>query len=126
IKMGSLNFQRTRTRKHKNEVESRMVRKHDYQSAFDVNGPSMMGPSSSHTAGAVKIGNAARTVLQCESQKIVIHYYESFASTHKWHGTDLAIIGGSLGFSTFDERINDAISFAEAINIDKEIIESKR
>ena len=58
-----------------------MARKQDYQSAFDVIGPIMMGPSSSHTAGAVKIGNAARTVLQSEPQKIVIHYYESFAST---------------------------------------------
>ncbi|KKD24740.1 L-serine ammonia-lyase, iron-sulfur-dependent, subunit beta [Staphylococcus cohnii] len=100
-----------------------MARKQDYQSAFDVIGPIMMGPSSSHTAGAVKIGNAARTVLQSEPQKIVIHYYESFASTHKGHGTDLAIIGGSMGFSTFDERIKDAITFAEAQNIDIEIIE---
>ncbi|MGX0026291.1 iron-sulfur-dependent L-serine dehydratase beta subunit [Staphylococcus cohnii] len=45
-----------------------MARKQDYQSAFDVIGPIMMGLSSSHTAGAVKIGNAARTVLQCEPQ----------------------------------------------------------
>ncbi|NQE00503.1 serine dehydratase beta chain, partial [Staphylococcus xylosus] len=64
-----------------------MARKQDYQSAFDVIGPIMMGPSSSHTAGAVKIGNAARTLLQHEPKKITIHYYESFASTHKGHGT---------------------------------------
>ncbi len=47
-----------------------MARKQDYQSAFDVIGPIMMGPSSSHTAGAVKIGNAARTLLQHEPQKL--------------------------------------------------------
>src|SRR5699024_3928462 len=100
-----------------------MARKQDYQSDIDIINPIMIGPSSSQTAGAVKIGNAARTILQSEPQKIVIHYYESFATTHKGHGTDLAIIGGSMVFSTFDERIKDAITFAEAQNIDIEIIE---
>lgn len=102
-----------------------MARKQDYQSAFDVIGPIMMGPSSSHTAGAVKIGNAARTLLQSNPQSIKIHYYESFASTHKGHGTDLAIIGGAMGFNTFDERIKNAIAITEAQNINVEIIEEE-
>lgn len=100
-----------------------MARKQDYQSAFDVIGPIMMGPSSSHTAGAVKIGNAARTLLQHEPQKITIHYYESFASTHKGHGTDLAIVGGALGFGTFDERIKQSTEIAKECDIEVEIIE---
>ncbi|PHK48768.1 serine dehydratase beta chain [Staphylococcus edaphicus] len=100
-----------------------MARKQDYQSAFDVIGPIMMGPSSSHTAGAVKIGNAARTLLQNNPQDITIHYYESFASTHRGHGTDLAIVGGAMGYNTFDERIKNSIEIAKENNIGVEIVE---
>ncbi|WP_436862144.1 L-serine ammonia-lyase, iron-sulfur-dependent subunit beta [Staphylococcus caeli] len=100
-----------------------MARKQDYQSAFDVIGPIMMGPSSSHTAGAVKIGNAARTILQANPQSITIHYYESFASTHKGHGTDLAVVGGAMGYNTFDERIKHSIDIAKEQQIRVEIIE---
>ncbi|UDI77475.1 serine dehydratase [Staphylococcus taiwanensis] len=97
---------------------------YDYQSAFDIIGPVMMGPSSSHTAGAVKIGNAAYTVLGgMQPEKLTIHYYESFAKTHQGHGTDLAIIGGSMGYSTFDSRIKESTSIAKEQNIDVDIIE---
>ncbi|MCI2774370.1 serine dehydratase beta chain [Staphylococcus petrasii] len=97
---------------------------YDYQSAFDIIGPVMMGPSSSHTAGAVKIGNAAYSVLgNMQPEKLTIHYYESFAKTHQGHGTDLAVIGGSMGYSTFDSRIKDAITIAKDQNIDIDIIE---
>lgn len=54
-----------------------MARTKDYQSAFDIIGPVMMGPSSSHTAGAVKISQAARAVLGDTPEKIVVNYYES-------------------------------------------------
>ena len=100
-----------------------MARTKDYQSAFDIIGPVMMGPSSSHTAGAVKIGQAARAVLGDTPEKIVVNYYESFAETHKGHGTDLAIIGGLLGFSTFDSRIKTSTKIARSEGIDFEFIE---
>ncbi len=54
-----------------------MAKSYDYQSAFDIIGPVMMGPSSSHTAGAVKIGNSARAVLGDMPKHIEIRYYES-------------------------------------------------
>ncbi|MCE5090275.1 serine dehydratase [Staphylococcus devriesei] len=97
---------------------------YDYQSAFDIIGPVMMGPSSSHTAGAVKIGNAAYAVLGgIQAEKLTIHYYESFAKTHQGHGTDLAIVGGAMGYSTFDSRIKDALTIARDQGIDVEIVE---
>lgn len=100
-----------------------MARKNDYQSAFDIIGPVMMGPSSSHTAGAVKIGNAARMVLKGEPETIEVHYYESFAQTHLGHGTDVAIIGGLLGYSTFDERIKNSVEIAKNEGISIKFIE---
>lgn len=60
-----------------------MAKSYDYQSAFDIIGPVMMGPSSSHTAGAVKIGNSARAVLGDMPKHIEIRYYESFAKRIK-------------------------------------------
>lgn len=71
----------------------------NYRSVFDIIGPVMVGPSSSHTAGAVAIGNAARLIFQKTPKKVVVHYYESFAKTHRGHGTDFAIAGGLLGMT---------------------------
>ncbi|MDO5375489.1 L-serine ammonia-lyase, iron-sulfur-dependent subunit beta [Staphylococcus rostri] len=102
-----------------------MARTKDFQSAFDIIGPVMMGPSSSHTAGAVKIAKAARAVLGGTPESIEVHYYESFAETHKGHGTDLAIVGGLLGFSTFDERIKSSTKIAKEQGIPYEFIEEK-
>ena len=102
-----------------------MSRAKDYQSAFDIIGPVMIGPSSSHTAGAVKIGQATRSLLHGTPEHIVIHYYESFAKTHDGHGTDHAILGGLLGYSTFDERIRDAIETVKSLNIPLQIIEEE-
>ncbi|ARJ50562.1 L-serine ammonia-lyase, iron-sulfur-dependent subunit beta [Staphylococcus lutrae] len=101
-----------------------MARTKDFQSAFDIIGPVMMGPSSSHTAGAVKIGQAARAVLGETPETIKIDYYESFAETHQGHGTDLAIIGGLLGLSTFDSRIKHATKMAKAAGIDFDFVEN--
>lgn len=99
---------------------------YDYQSAFDIIGPVMMGPSSSHTAGAVKIGNAAYAVLGgMQPDKLTIHYYESFAQTHQGHGTDLAIVGGAMGYSTFDSRIKSSLAIAKDQNIEVNIIEEE-
>ena len=65
---------------------------------FDVVGPVMIGPSSSHTAGAARIGLMAREILKDEPKKAVITVYGSFAKTYKGHGTDRALVAGLLGF----------------------------
>ncbi len=82
-------------------------------SIFDILGPIMIGPSSSHTAGASRIGYIARQLLRDEPKKAVITLYNSFAKTHKGHGTDKAIIGGILGFGPDDERIRDSHEYAK-------------
>ena len=102
-----------------------MAKSYDYQSAFDIIGPVMMGPSSSHTAGAVKIGNSARAVLGDVPKSLEIRYYESFAKTHQGHGTDVAVVGGAMGYSTFDNRIKKALDIAEEEGIEVEIIEEE-
>ena len=72
---------------------------------FDVVGPVMIGPSSSHTAGAARIGLMAREILKDEPKKAVITVYGSFAKTYKGHGTDRALVAGLLGFSADDVRL---------------------
>jgi L-serine dehydratase len=84
-----------------------------YRSAFDIIGPVMIGPSSSHTAGAARIGRVARTLFNRMPKKAVISLYGSFAKTYKGHGTDVAIVGGILDFDTFDERIPMSLKLAE-------------
>jgi L-serine dehydratase len=81
-------------------------------SIFDILGPIMIGPSSSHTAGASRIGYIARQLLRDEPTKAIITLYNSFAKTHKGHGTDKAIIGGILGFAPDDERIRESHELA--------------
>jgi L-serine dehydratase len=93
-----------------------------YRSAFDIIGPVMIGPSSSHTAGAARIGRVARTLFGNEPKKAVISLYGSFAKTYKGHGTDVAIVGGILDFDTFDERIPHSIKLAEQAGIKIEFI----
>lgn len=83
-----------------------------YKSVFDIIGPIMIGPSSSHTAGAVAIGRVGHTLMQGTPDKAEIHYYESFAQTHKGHGTDYAIISGLMGFAPDDSRVPQAIDIA--------------
>ncbi|OZI11599.1 L-serine ammonia-lyase, iron-sulfur-dependent, subunit beta [Bacillaceae bacterium SAS-127] len=94
-----------------------------YKSVFDIIGPIMIGPSSSHTAGAAKIGRLARTLFGREPKWAVVSFYGSFAQTYKGHATDVAIIGGLLDFDTFDERIIDAIKIAESKGITIQFIE---
>lgn len=86
-----------------------------YRSVFEIIGPVMIGPSSSHTAGAARIGRVARTLFGRQPEWVRVHLYGSFAQTYKGHGTDVAIIGGLLDYDTFDERIKTA--FAEAAQL---------
>ncbi|WP_138414913.1 L-serine ammonia-lyase, iron-sulfur-dependent subunit beta [Aquibacillus sediminis] len=90
-----------------------------YKSVFDIIGPVMIGPSSSHTAGAARIGRATRTLFGKEPTWAEIHLYGSFAKTYKGHGTDVAIVGGLLDYNTDDTRISDSLSIAKqkGINI---------
>lgn len=89
--------------------------------AFDIIGPIMVGPSSSHTAGAVRIARVAGILLNEKVKKAVIKFHGSFATTYKGHGTDKAIIGGLMGFATDDERIRDSLALAAADNIEYSI-----
>lgn len=90
----------------------------NFLSIFDVIGPNMIGPSSSHTAGAVAIALSARKMFGEEITKVTFTLYGSFAKTYKGHGTDKALLGGILGFSTDDERIRDAFEFAKEMGVE--------
>ena len=79
---------------------------------FDILGPVMVGPSSSHTAGAARIGAMARTLLGEPVTEAKIHLYGSFAETGRGHGTDRALVAGLLGMKPDDLRIPSA--FEEA------------
>jgi L-serine dehydratase len=74
----------------------------------------MIGPSSSHTAGVVRIGRVARKLLKATPEHVTITWYNSFATTYEGHGSDRALIGGLMDFKTDDERIRDALKLAEA------------
>lgn len=79
---------------------------------FDILGPVMVGPSSSHTAGAVKIGYVARRLLGEPVKKAEILLYGSFLATGKGHGTQLALVAGLLGMKPDDRRIPDSFQAA--------------
>jgi L-serine dehydratase len=81
-------------------------------SVFDMIGPVMIGPSSSHTAGVVRIARAAFKLLGGRPDEADIVFYNSFARTYEGHGSDRAIIAGLLDFKTDDKRIKDALDLA--------------
>ena len=87
-------------------------------SLFEVIGPNMVGPSSSHTAGAVSMGLLARKLFPAEIKKVEFTLYGSFAKTYRGHGTDRALLGGIMGFETDDLRIRDSLSIAKERNLD--------
>ncbi|NLJ61113.1 MAG: L-serine ammonia-lyase, iron-sulfur-dependent, subunit beta [Firmicutes bacterium] len=81
-------------------------------SVFDIIGPIMIGPSSSHTAGAVRLGLAARAIIGGQVSRADITLHGSFAETYSGHGTDIALVAGLLGMSPDDERIPSAMQIA--------------
>ena len=87
-------------------------------SAFDVIGPNMIGPSSSHTAGANVIGYLACKLAPGEIEKVSFRLYGSFAKTYRGHGTDRALLGGLLGFRSDDERIVNSLEIARERGIE--------
>ena len=88
-----------------------------YRSVFEIIGPVMIGPSSSHTAGAVRLGQLARRIFGMAPEEIVIHFYGSFAQTYRGHATDVAVAGGLLDFETDDPRIRDSLRHARDAEI---------
>ena len=81
-------------------------------SVFDVLGPNMIGPSSSHTAGAAVIAFLAQKMITPPLVRVDFTLYGSFAKTYRGHGTDRALLGGIMGFSTEDKRIRDSFQIA--------------
>ncbi|KRF21616.1 L-serine ammonia-lyase, iron-sulfur-dependent subunit beta [Paenibacillus sp. Soil787] len=96
-----------------------------FKDVFSIIGPSMIGPSSSHTAGAVRLGRVARQLLGEQPQKVEITLFGSFADTYRGHGTDLALIGGLLDYETDDPRIPVAAEEAEALGVEIAFLTSK-
>lgn len=83
-----------------------------FQSVFDIIGPVMIGPSSSHTAGAVRIGKIVSSIFGDEPTEVEFQLYNSFAKTYRGHGTDLALVAGILGMDTDDPRIPQSLDIA--------------
>ncbi|SHI58927.1 L-serine ammonia-lyase, iron-sulfur-dependent subunit beta [Lutispora thermophila] len=95
---------------------------------FDIIGPVMIGPSSSHTAGAARLGKLARNIFGEDFNKADITLYNSFAKTGQGHGTDKAIVAGILGMDPDDEDLRNAIDLSHESGIEVNLIleESKR
>ena len=81
-------------------------------SIFDVLGPVMIGPSSSHTAGAAKLSEAARLIAKGQISHISFGLHGSFSQTYKGHGTDRALVAGALGLDADDEQLADSFELA--------------
>lgn len=93
-----------------------------YRSVFEIIGPIMIGPSSSHTAGAARIGLVARQLFLSQPDKVTFRLYGSFAKTYQGHGTDVALLGGILGFDTSDQRLTEASTEAEKAGLSYEFV----
>lgn len=86
---------------------------HEKSSVFDMIGPVMIGPSSSHTAGVVRIARIALRLLGGIPDSAEIIFFNSFARTYEGHGSDRAIIAGLLDFKTDDKRIKESLTLAK-------------
>lgn len=95
-----------------------------FLSVFDIIGPNMIGPSSSHTAGANKIAFLAEKIFGKKICKVEFTLYGSFAKTYKGHGSDYALVGGILGYGTDDIRIRNSFEYADKENISYSFIEN--
>lgn len=79
---------------------------------FDILGPIMIGPSSSHTAGAARLGKIARSIAGGDIAEVTFLLHGSFAKTYKGHGTDKALVAGILGMEPSDEKLRDSMDIA--------------
>lgn len=94
-------------------------------SVFDIIGPNMIGPSSSHTAGALRIAALAKNMVKNPISKVEFILYGSFANTYKGHGTDRALVGGILGFDTEDYRIKESFRYAQEEGLNYSFVTDK-
>jgi L-serine dehydratase len=90
---------------------------------FDILGPIMIGPSSSHTAGAARLGKVARAVSDGDVKSVKFFLHGSFAKTYKGHGTDRALVAGILGMEPNDIRLRDSLELAKEYGLKIEFIE---
>lgn len=95
----------------------------DY-SVFDIVGPNMIGPSSSHTAGAARLGKTASKIAGKAIKEVKFYLHGSFAETYKGHGTDKALVGGILGFEPDDARIKNSFELADQAGVKFEFIKA--
>ncbi|MBE5905266.1 MAG: L-serine ammonia-lyase, iron-sulfur-dependent, subunit beta [Lachnospiraceae bacterium] len=93
---------------------------------FDIIGPVMIGPSSSHTAGAARIGKIASLLMKEKIVQADVELFGSFAKTYKGHGTDKALVGGILGMNPDDERIRNSLQIAKDEGVQIFIREASR
>lgn len=84
---------------------------------FDILGPIMVGPSSSHTAGAARLGKVARAVAGADIEDVTFYLHGSFAKTYKGHGTDRALVAGILGMEPSDLRLRDSLDIAKEMGL---------
>lgn len=93
-------------------------------SVFDLIGPVMVGPSSSHTAGANRIGYISKHIIGKPVKEVTFYLHGSFAKTHRGHGTDKALLAGLLGCKPDDERIRTAFDMAKSENLTYTFVEA--
>lgn len=91
---------------------------------FDIIGPVMIGPSSSHTAGAVRLGRVAYKLLGTEAVSARIELTGSFAQTYRGHGTDKALVAGIMGMDSDDERIRRSLELASEAGMEVTFVET--
>src|SRR5437588_6825092 len=96
-----------------------MATRHDRKvSILDVMGPVMVGPSSSHTAGTARLGRVAREILDEDPVDVKFILHPPLAATYRGHGSDFALVGGSIGLNVDDPRIPEAIRIAEQMGVE--------
>lgn len=101
-----------------------MAVRHDRKvSILDVMGPVMVGPSSSHTAGTARLGRVAREILNEDPVDVHFYLHPPLATTYRGHGSDFALVGGSIGLNVDDPRIPEAIRIAEQMDVNIEFSE---
>lgn len=110
------------TREHFDTIVTIIFSFMPHISIFDVAGPIMIGPSSSHTAGACKIGQYARAIFHHTPSKVTFYLHGSFGEVYKGHATDRALLAGVMKFKTRDPRMKDALAIAREKGLEYKFI----
>jgi len=92
-------------------------------SVFDILGPIMIGPSSSHTAGAARLAKVASLIAGKDIESVQFVLHGSFAKTYKGHGSDKALVAGILGMDPWDDNLKDSLNIAEKLGLVFEFVE---